>query len=51
MVKTLEKFYTDLGIRESGGNYRAKNKQGFIGKCQIGESVMIDAGYYKKHNP
>ena len=52
MTKTLDEFYTDLGIRESSGNYKAKNRYGYLGKYQMGESAMIDAGYYKKtsHN-
>ena len=48
MTKTLDEFYTDLGIRESNGNYKAKNRYGYLGKYQMGESAMIDAGYYKK---
>ncbi len=48
MGKTLNDFYNDLGARESGGNYAATNKQGYIGKYQMGEAAMIDAGYYKK---
>jgi len=48
MTKTLDEFYTDLGIRESSGNYKAKNRYGYLGKYQMGESAMIDAGYYKK---
>ena len=50
MLKTEDKFFEDLGKRESSGNYRAKNKQGFIGKYQMGEYAMIDAGYYKKNS-
>lgn len=48
MVKTLDKFYNDLGVRESGGNYSSVNKYGYVGKYQMGEAAMIDAGYYKK---
>ena len=47
MTKTLDEFYTDLGIRESSGNYKAKNRYGYLGKYQMGESAMVDAGYYK----
>lgn len=50
MLKTENNFFEDLGKRESSGNYRAKNKQGFIGKYQMGEYAMIDAGYYKKNS-
>ena len=48
MSKTLQEFYNDLGARESGGNYRSVNKYGYIGKYQMGEAAMEDAGYYKK---
>ena len=47
MTKTLEDFYNDLGARESGGNYKAVNSFGYIGKYQMGEAAMVDAGYYK----
>ena len=47
MLKTEDDFFEDLGKRESSGNYRAKNKQGFLGKYQMGEAAMVDAGYYK----
>ena len=48
MTKTLDEFYNDLGARESGGNYSSINKYGYVGKYQMGEAAMIDAGYYKK---
>ena len=47
-MKSLEQFLTDLGGRESGGNYKAFNKYGYAGKYQMGEAALIDAGYYKK---
>ncbi len=47
MGKTLEDFYNDLGARESSGNYKAVNQSGYIGKYQMGEAAMVDAGYYK----
>lgn len=47
MTKTLDDFYNDLGARESGGNYKAVNTAGYIGKYQMGEAAMVDAGYYK----
>ena len=47
-MKTLNEFLTDLGARESGGNYRAFNKYGYAGKYQMGEMALIDCGYYKK---
>ena len=48
MTKTLDDFYNDLGARESSGNYEVINPWGFVGKYQMGEAAMIDAGYYKK---
>ena len=47
-MKTLQDFLTDLGARESGGNYKAFNRYGYAGKYQMGEAALIDAGYYKK---
>lgn len=46
--KNLIEFKFDLGAKESSGNYRAKNSLGYIGKYQMGEQALIDAGYYKK---
>ena len=47
-MKTLQDFLTDLGARESGGNYKAFNKYGYAGKYQMGEAALVDAGYYYK---
>ena len=47
-MKTLQQFLNDLGARESGGNYKAFNKFGYVGKYQMGETALIDAGYYSK---
>ena len=47
-MKTLQQFLNDLGIRESGGNYKALNKYGYAGKYQMGEAALVDAGYYHK---
>ena len=47
-MKTLKDFLTDLGARESCGNYRAFNRFGYAGKYQMGEMALIDCGYYKK---
>ena len=49
-MKTLKNFFDDLGLRESGGNYKAFNKFGYAGKYQMGEAALIDAGYYKKNS-
>ncbi|MBD5401413.1 hypothetical protein HDR58_01245 [bacterium] len=48
MTKNIDEFYNDLGVRESGGNYSSINKYGYLGKYQMGEAAMVDAGYYKK---
>jgi len=47
-MKTLKDFLNDLGLRESGGNYKSLNKYGYAGKYQMGEAAMVDAGYYIK---
>lgn len=49
-MKTLQQFLNELGARESGGNYKAFNKYGYAGKYQMGESALIDIGYYKKQS-
>ena len=41
-------FYEALKLRESSGNYAAKNKFGYIGAYQIGEAVLNDLGYYNE---
>lgn len=50
-MKTFNDFLTDLGVRESGGNYGAFNKYGYAGKYQMGEMALVDCGYYKKNPP
>ena len=47
-MKTLQQFLNDLGVRESGGNYKAFNRYGYAGKYQMGEAALVDAGYYRK---
>jgi len=46
--------YTDflraLGYRESGGRYNIENSYGYLGKYQMGEMALIEAGYYKGDN-
>ena len=40
-------FYDVLGMRESSGIYTKENsKTHYIGKYQMGEEALIDAGYY-----
>ncbi|RUM61236.1 MAG: hypothetical protein DSY66_02670 [Persephonella sp.] len=40
-------FLRALGYRESGGRYNIENSYGYLGKYQMGESALKDAGYYK----
>lgn len=48
MTKNFQQFLNDLGARESGGNYKAFNKYGYVGKYQMGEAALVDAGFYNK---
>jgi len=41
MTKNLEKFYNDLGQRESSGNYTAVNKAGYVGKYLKNEKEIF----------
>ncbi|RUM61237.1 MAG: hypothetical protein DSY66_02675 [Persephonella sp.] len=51
MSNSYKGSYTDflraLGYRESGGRYNIENSYGYLGKYQMGEMALIDAGYYK----
>ncbi len=47
-MKTFEEFLYELAQKESGGNYKVKNWANYLGKYQMGEGALIDAGYYKK---
>ena len=49
MGKNLQLYFDAIGQRESSGNYQAENKTGYKGKYQMGESALVDAGYYKKN--
>ena len=40
-------FLKALGYRESGGKYNIENSYGYLGKYQMGEMALQDAGYYK----
>ena len=40
-------FLKALGYRESGGRYDIENSYGYLGKYQMGEMALQDAGYYK----
>ena len=44
----LDDYYKALGQMESGGNYEIVNDKGYLGKYQMGEMAMVDAGFYKK---
>lgn len=54
MTKTYNDFLYILGERESGGyaklgftsQYLVVNKPGFLGKYQMGEQALDEAGYY-----
>ncbi|MCB1488931.1 MAG: hypothetical protein KDJ88_15930 [Bauldia sp.] len=43
---TYDDFFDALGDRESGGDYKAVNTLGYLGKYQFGELALIDVGYY-----
>ena len=40
-------FLRALGYRESGGRYNIENSYGYLGKYQMGEGALKDAGYYR----
>jgi len=44
--KDYEAFLSALGLRESSGRYDVENPWGYLGKYQMGEAALIDAGYY-----
>ncbi len=46
--KTYQNFLDNLGLRESGGDggYLAENTLHYIGKYQMSEGALEDAGYY-----
>ena len=46
MTSSYADFLNALGQRESSGNYQAVNSVGYLGKYQVGEAALIDAGYY-----
>ena len=49
MGKNLQLYFEAIGQRESSRNYAIKNDWGYLGKYQMGESALVDAGYYKKN--
>lgn len=40
-----EGFYDELGEKESSNNYSAQNGSNYLGKYQLGEAALVDAGY------
>lgn len=46
MSKTFEDFLAALAQKESSGRYSIENYSGYLGKYQMGEYALIDAGYY-----
>ena len=44
MKGNLYDFLTDLGHRESSGNYETKNEFGFMGRWQFGKARLYDLG-------
>ena len=49
MGKNLQLYFDAIGQRESSGNYQAENRTDYKGKYQMGESALVDTGYYKKN--
>ena len=45
-MATFGDFLQALGNKESSGNYGAINQLNYLGKYQMGEKALIDAGYY-----
>jgi len=43
----LTAYFAVIGKSESGGNYKAVNTIGFVGKYQFGYPALIDGGYVK----
>lgn len=43
----LTAYFAQIGKSESGGNYKAVNTIGYVGKYQFGWPALVDAGYVK----
>ena len=41
---TYEEFLKEIAKRESSNSYKSVNGDGFLGKYQMGEYALIDAG-------
>ena len=48
---SFEDWLESLGFSESSGKYDAINQFGYLGKYQMGESALADAGYYIGNSP
>ncbi len=47
----LQELKNAIGQRESGGNYRAENQFGYVGKYQFGLATLYDEGYVNVRPP
>ncbi|AOW12147.1 hypothetical protein LPB72_14330 [Hydrogenophaga crassostreae] len=47
-MPTYNEFLEKVAAKESGGRYDIANSIGYLGKYQMGESALIDSGYYQK---
>ncbi len=47
-MSDYDKFLEALAAKESGGRYGIVNGSGYLGKYQMGELALIDAGYYER---
>jgi hypothetical protein len=39
---------TQISYNESGGDYKAENQYGFVGRYQMGAAALVDAGYISR---
>ncbi len=49
-IGNTEDFYMALAIQESSNNLTIINRLGYVGLYQMGETALVDAGYYN-HKP
>lgn len=47
MTKTSKEYFDYIAETESSNNYKSENKYGYLGRYQMGEMALDDAGYYK----
>ncbi len=43
-------YFDTLSMKESSNRYHAINQKGYLGKYQMGEMALTQAGFYKTHN-